>query len=503
MIVTQHTHRQTRGQIMLIIAVALVGLLAFTGLAIDLGRYFVVMGRLRQAADAGVLAAASQFRENSTLTDMTHAARSVIQANGFTPTTLQVDTCATDPGDPYLCNPPRRKKVRVIVTADMPTTFMRIVGIDTIHMEAEAVGEAAAMDVVLVLDTSDSMTYDAAEGDPMRDPSQCNPVHGCRPFESVRSAALSFARRILNLPAADEQDRVAVVTFSAGHAGTGPVYAPGATDAWTYDYATAATIINSMQVYDPGWTCTEDDIKGKTNPPAVGPCRRYNLEDGHYEALDCPLLRNKNYKDPSTCTTTNIGGGLSYAAQLFGGSGREDALWVVVLLTDGAANATGPAPDDVLTSEDTLRATLPFGYCPPSTFGGPFCRDIDPDTRHPATHPYYDADDYARDMADYVACSAVNPAAGCATAGQNAIIFSIGLGNQVLTSYGSNPKPHGGALLRYIAAVGDDGDPSTDPCQGITDYTTWCGNYYFAPTGSQLDQVFEDIASRLFTRLAH
>ena len=504
----QHSRQQSRGQVMIIIALALVGLLAFTGFAIDLGRYFVVMGRLRQAADAGVLAAASQFRENRTVAEMTHAARSVIQANGFTPTTLQVDTCATDPGDTYLCNPPRRKKVRVIVTADMPTTFLRIVGVDTVHLKAEAVGEAAAMDVVVVLDTSESMTYDSPVGNPMRDPSQCNPVNGCHPFEEVRNAALSFVARILNLPAADEQDRVALVTFSDGwQGGTTPRYPPGTPGgatidaAWTYDYATASAMINGMQVYDPGRACTSADMNGSSN--AVGPCRFYN-ESGQYVYLGCPLFYNNAYHDPSTCATTNIGGGLYWAAQLLGTSGREDALWIVVLLTDGAANTTMPASDDDLTSVDTLRATLPFGYCPSNTLSvPPFCRDLDPDTRHPATDPNYDADDYARDMADYVACSAVNPAAGCATAGQNALIFSIGLGNQVLTSYGSNPKPHGGALLRYIAAVGDDGDPSTDPCQGITDYTTWCGNYYFAPTGSQLDQVFEDIASRLFTRLTH
>ena len=508
MTVTQRTRRQTRGQIMLIIAVALVGLLAFTGLAIDLGRYFVVMGRLRQAADAGVLAAASQFRENNTLTDMTHAARSVIQANGFTPTTLQVDTCATDPGDPYLCNPPRRKKVRVIVTADMPTTFLRIVGIDTVHLRAEAVGEAAAMDVVVVLDTSESMTYDAPLGDPMRDPSQCNPVNGCHPFEEVRSAAASFVSRILNLPAADEQDRVALVTFSNGwrDGDTTLIYPPGTPAgstidaAWTYDYTTASAMINGMKVFDPGRECTTADLNGSSD--AVGPCRRY--DSGQYVGLDCPLFHNPSYHDPSTCTTTNIGGGLFWAAQLLSTSGREDSLWVVVLLTDGAANATLPASNDDLTSEDTLRLTLPFGHCPSNTFSTPpFCRDDDPDTRHSSTNASYDADDYARDMADFVSCSAVSPAAGCAMGGQNAIIFSIGLGPLVLRSYGGSTKPDGGALLRYIAAVGDDGDPATDPCQGITDYTTWCGNYYYSPSGSQLNQVFEDIASRLFTRLTH
>ena len=500
--------QRPRGQIIVIIAVALVGLLAFTGFAVDLGRYFVTMGRLRQAADAGALAAASQFRENRTVAEMTHAARSVIQANGFTPTSLVVNTCATAPTDPYLCNPPRRKKVKILVTAEMPTTFLRIVNIDKVPLEAEAVGEAAAMDVVLVLDTSESMTFDAAEGDPMRDPSQCNPGHQCHPFEEVRSSALNFVGHILNLSTSDEQDRVAIVTFSDGwHIGdTAPLYPPGTpggatiASAWTYNYATAASMINSMKVFDPGRECTKDDLDG--NSDAIGPCRRYNTS-GQYEGLDCPLFRNKAYKDPSTCTTTNIGGGLFWAAKLLSTSGREDALWVVVLLTDGAANATLSSSDDDLSTEDTLRATLPFGHCPSNTIvASPFCRDTNPDSRHSATNPEYDADDYARNMADFVACSAVSPAPGCAMGGQSAVIFTIGLGPLVLRSSGGS-KPDGGALLRYIAAVGDDGDPSTDLCTGITDYKTWCGNYYYSPTGSGLHRVFEDIASRLFTRLTH
>ncbi len=501
------TEKRPRGQMIVIIAVGLVALLAFTGFAIDLGRYFVVMGRLRQAADAGALAAAAQFRENRDITEMTRAARSIIYANGFSPTNLVVDTCATDPTDDYLCNPPRRKKVKVTVEAEMRTTFLQIVGVETITLKAEAVGEAAAMDVVLVLDTSESMTYDAAPGDPMRDPSQCNPGHQCHPFEDVRSSALNFVSRILNISADEEQDRVAVVTFSDGWrtGDTAPKFPPGTpptaplSAAWTYDYTTAATIINSMQVFDPGWQCPDD----LASSDAPGPCRRYD-SGGAYLGLDCPLLRNPAYQDPSTCTTTNIGGGLYWAAQLLSTSGREDALWIVILLTDGAANATLPNSGDDLRSAATLRASLPVGYCPPSTFGSPpFCRDTNPNTRHPSGSPYYDADDYAHDMADFVACSADHPAAGCALGGQSAAIFTIGLGPLVLRSSNGGSVPDGGALLRYIAAVGDDGDPATDPCQGITDYTEWCGNYYYSPTGSRLDKVFEDIASRLFTRLTH
>ncbi len=494
------------GQMLVIIAAALIGLLAFAGLAVDLGRYLMAMGKLRQAADSASLAAAAQFRENRTLAEMTDAARSMITANGFNPTYLEVNTCDTKPGDPYLCNPPRSKKVEVVVGADMPTAFLQLVGIDTIHLKAVAVGEAASMDVVLVIDTSESMTYDASPGDPMRDPSQCNPVHRCHPFEEVRAAAANFTSRILNLPPDKEQDRIAIVTFADGwrKQDTGPHFPPGSGSnptldkAWTYDYNDARGILDSLEVYDPGWECPQD----LGNSDALGPCRRYD-SNGSYIGLDCPLYRNPNYHDPSTCTTTAIGGGLFWAGQLLATSGRENALWIVVLLTDGAANSTLPAPDDDLRDHAHQLASLPIGFCPPSTFASsPFCRDNSVATRHVYPDPDYDADDYARDMADYLACSA-NPAPGCSTAGQNAAIFSIGLGNLVLKVKPPDTKPAGGALLRYVAAVGDDGDPTTDPCAGISDYRQWCGNYYFSPTGSGLDRVFEDIASRLFTRLTH
>jgi hypothetical protein len=66
--------------------------------------------------------------------------------------------------------------------------------------------------------------------------------------------------------------------------------------------------------------------------------------------------------------------------------------------------------------------------------------------------------------------------------------------------------------LRYVAGAGDDGNPATpsglDPCwDSILGQPkavgTSCGNYYFSPTGGGLMQVFEAIASRIFTRITH
>ena len=84
----------------------------------------------------------------------------------------------------------------------------------------------------------------------------------------------------------------------------------------------------------------------------------------------------------------------------------------------------------------------------------------------------YDADDYARDMADFVAKD------------QNALIFTIGLGPLVQSSepLDANGVGAGEQLLLYAAETGG-------------------GQYYYAPGGNQLRAIFLDIAQNLATRL--
>jgi len=179
--------------------------------------------------------------------------------------------------------------------------------------------------------------------------------------------------------------------------------------------------------------------------------------------FDCPMYFSPAM-DPSRCTTTNIGGSMAMAGNALNGvypvgfsaPVRADARRVVILLTDGAANA---------------------GYydngqpiCPAYTFTrSPFCRDQDPrptrtdsfNARHVKTDVFlYDADDYARDMIDFV------------TTDQNTLIFSIGLGAL------AGPGTDGEVLLEYAA------DKSA-------------GTYYFAPSSSQLAGIVNNITASL------
>jgi len=511
--------RATRGQALILIAMAFIGLLAFVGLAIDAGQFFIGMGNLRRATDAASLAGAAQVREGNSFTDVVArnrilaSARQVLRLNGIESATAEVRACVpSEPAfhDATLCTTPPRKLVRVTAFSEVPMAFLTVIGINTIAIHADSVAEAASMDVTMVIDVSESMTYDAScsdgdddDGDGVvddcggstngafpddyyRDPSACNGDDACHPFEEVKAAALNFIDRIIDLPPGEEQDRLGLVFFSNGwesdtanFKGTGLVN-PG----WINTNADAHNHVSNMRVYSPS-VCPG----GLGGPP--GPCRNYEYPGGPYVGFECPEFRDTG--DPSSCTTTNIGGGLRLGAQLFNFQPKDDALWIIVLLTDGAANAS---------DEDT---GFPYGYCPGSAgapdWVNPFCRDNLVRTRHNTSSGLYDADDYARDMADFSACSPVSPAAGCNSAGQGAVVFSVGLGGQVL-SVDSEGRPYGASLLRYVAAVGDDGDPATDLCASVGDPRAWCGNYYFSPTGSQLDRVFEDIASRIFTRIA-
>lgn len=294
------------------------------------------------------------------------------------------------------------------------------------------------------------------------------------------------------------------------------------------DNTTAKGLINDLKVYENSnllgsqpWMCP-DGWQGTAD--ILGSCSEYSDPadpNSIFLGQRCPFSAdinpNASMLDGSSCQTTNIGGGLKLAAATLG-SARKEALWLVIILTDGAANTTevnhdnSPSIVDIsgtIFKEGGTVYHLPLGFCPPGTEQSG-CRDDNVVTRHEITdvdafgNPVYDADDYARDMADLISCDPKSPATDCHLAGQGAVMFGIGLGGTVV----GNPVDAGGAsfgdtLLRYIGAVGDDGNPATDPCSGTAKDTGGydCGNYYFTPDGVGLDNVFTQIASRIYTRL--
>lgn len=584
-----------RGQILVILAVGTLVLIAFTGFALDLAQFLIFRAHLRRTVDAAAMAAASHFRgqymdAQQMRNAMALAAREVLALNNIQVSSLELwtsiddqdptdgdltddpplcDDPATDINrvpDKYLCFPRQRKKVWIRAYATFPTAFIRLFGLKEITVSAEAVGESAAMDVVLVIDISGSLAYGhgadpTAPDHPLDDPSQCNPVDDCRPFKYIRDAAIQFARRILDLPCANpndpsnclEQDRLGIVVFSTGweedpanFRGTFVVYANDG-QPWFRRISDAEAKLQSLKVYDPGITSKEWLDAGSPKWPGVA---RHYTRDGTLNGpvcagpddAPCEYVRNvclpyaAGISDISTCLSTNLGGALKLAGQVLSTDFRPDALRVVILLTTGVPNATfaSPPPDDDPPPQWRTEMTssqiseLPFGYCPPSTqyslsdstfpaYGQ--CRDLDvatsggqPSRRTDMNDPNFDAEDYAYYYADALGCPTKMSEAiarGCATKGLEALMFAVGIGEEVISTEVSEPgdPPAGAFFLRYVAALGDDADPSTDPCKGKPYIPSGdrqqCGNYYWLRSGSDIAAVFDEIARRIFTRLSH
>jgi hypothetical protein len=211
-----------------------------------------------------------------------------------------------------------------------------------------------------------------------------------------------------------------------------------------------------------------------------------------------------------------------------------------------------PDPADMQPGESVEDYNLRKGNIYDLDIGNWYDIPNEPSETSDTCDPLYDVDDYARDWADYI---------GTSKAGgelQLPIIFTIGFGlNFENGSSGTPGTPGyvpggrdqnvpdalGEELLRYIADVGDNNQVDTDyqqdyleaehergdfegdfgprgPCEQPWDpnvappgYNGFlpapmplppqqsCGNYYNAPNQAQLQLVFDDIASRMFTRL--
>jgi hypothetical protein len=529
-----------RGQAIVLIAMGFILLLAFTGLVVDVARVFVTRGELRRAVDAAGLAASAQFKRGATADKIMKAAHELVVTHGIATPVVTVETCSLGAPTIYNANlcqdpgEPQRKLVRVKATAQVPMLFLQIIGIPTVEVAGENVSEAASVDAVLVLDNSESQSYNfAALPEPYA--SKCNQsnlndmyacLNGgtmsdgttitgcnnetisdanypeltrgiCQPFRKTKEAAYAFIQRLYQ-----NYDRIALVTFSETPSRLFPM---------GYQLPDAITAINNMDVY-------------------VSPSNASHPNPANHILCNSSTPAADRWK----CGSSNIGGGLIMAHDEFGLAVpyREDSLWVTILLVDGPPNRT--SYDSRISWSD-----VQYGTCPESEQSTTLkCRDADVNARHfaaPVVDPLYDSDDYARDYADILGLDPdLYPSAGSA----GVLVYTIALGQNSVCLTGSYAPPANGApasctgssgnygdedageqLLRYVADVGDDGRLDTGPCldgNNNRNSTTkadpdgraddaglglQCGNYYFAPDAGELERIFLEIAGRIFTRI--
>lgn len=524
----QHTLRE-KGQVLVIVAITLVYLVAIMGLAIDTGYVYVSYSRLRRAVDAAALAATGEFKRNYTITGMRASASQQLKLNGLVTTadvnnpdvTITINTCDSDPGNATICpagGKIAQKLVQIKVTQDVPVFFMAVLGFSRIPITIETVAQAASIDLVLVIQNSESMAF-GANSIANKDPNVCNP-NGCHPFEEVKDAAKTFVNKMMYFP----YDRVSLVTFNR----TADLILP-LSDQKGGDTITPA--LTGLTVFNPP-SCLykQENIVGDdtASPPVTpipyprtapiypytadpkGPCRLYIGTPPTYNGnFDCPMfyatddLGNKTIdNDPSWCGTTNPAAGLALAGNHLQGAYpigwpadqiRDDAVWVILLLGTGAPTS----------AQDDLSQPI----CPKSSMGPGYartgCRDIDVLTRHCfklsdttclnasydvkgdgayIMHSVYDPTNYdvydrAFDMVDVEASNSI-------------YIFTIGLDSpnkKSVRSVGAFPGDinslfPGETFLEYAAKVGG-------------------GIYRYSPDPSALQAIFLEIANKIATKL--
>jgi hypothetical protein len=162
-----------------IVVIFMVVLLGVAALAVDLGFTYLQKRRLQAAVDYAVLAAAQKLPDATTATS---DAQSFLNANwtnngnSTNPSVNSITTCAFDPSNPQQCTTGSAAcatsqpcQIAVKATASVPTFFGKIFGIGSINVSAQgsACGGCGSVavkyDVVVVLDRSNSMCYNASD----------------------------------------------------------------------------------------------------------------------------------------------------------------------------------------------------------------------------------------------------------------------------------------------------------------------------------------------------
>lgn len=144
------------GAVLPLIGFTLVVLIAATGIAIDTGRGQLVHAKLSNSLDAAGLAAGATI---STV-DVQSVAKKYLKANfpvGYMGATVtNVTATANDDGS----------IINLSATASVPTTFMRVMGHQTMVVSAtsEITRASKGLELVMVLDNTGSMNYSAGGG---------------------------------------------------------------------------------------------------------------------------------------------------------------------------------------------------------------------------------------------------------------------------------------------------------------------------------------------------
>jgi Flp pilus assembly protein TadG len=154
---------RNRGFVLVTMMLSLVVLLAFLGLAVDVGYVQHQKTRMQTAADAAALGGVQEIRLSGA-TALVTAAKADAALNGFTDGQNAVSIAVNSPpASGYYTSD--STGVEVVISQDLPTFFMQLVGSTSVTVRARAVArQGAGTSCLYTLDPSASNAFSASGG---------------------------------------------------------------------------------------------------------------------------------------------------------------------------------------------------------------------------------------------------------------------------------------------------------------------------------------------------
>jgi Flp pilus assembly protein TadG len=152
--------RDERGQVLVVTALCISALIAFVGLATDVGLLFRARRNVQIAADAAATAGALDYMYNVSTTSAKSAAQTASTANGITNGTGGAVVTVNMP--PLGGYHKTTGYVEVVISQPNPTFFMKLFSFNTVSVAARAVAgtPGIANNCAFILDTSASPSMD-------------------------------------------------------------------------------------------------------------------------------------------------------------------------------------------------------------------------------------------------------------------------------------------------------------------------------------------------------
>jgi len=469
------SQRRQRGQVLILVGLSLIVLIGAVGLAIDSGRAYGVKARLNAAVDAAAIAAARAIATG--VDDATRIANAQAAAMRFYHLNYPEGFLGSTRGAPSTTAVHESTgywRITVSGSAEMPTTFIRVLG--PTETEVAAMGEAIRrdLDVMLVMDTSGSLATPSSA------------------FGDLQEAAI---RDFVNkFSAGAGGDRVGLVAFASGAEISVPI---NKNSARGFNHSQVVTAINDLDPPQGATASAEGMRKALSELDAVPATYRSSLRVILFFSDGAPNMVNATFPRSSggpitgnlySETTGSQPNNPTYPNSPYR-MWREDRRNV----SYGSNSGSNGTTIDNITS---LPATGSGGVPLQSYAGHPYPRTL---TGSPHDDTRCNVNRAARNMVENIANSA---------RGQDIRIYTIGLGSSLqdprdptarscptleepsfysLCGY-TCARERGFNILKRLANTADADTLNTAQPQGL---------YCFARNSSELGRCFSSIASEI------